>query len=332
MKRKDGSEIPAIHISNRVNSAVIKRYDDLTHIPNPIACSDQWQKINPLIIYSQFDRTLVERLFRKAKIILNTLEFTHNDWEQTTYMTLANNFGFKVNSDPFSRLGKYLPLKTLLKYSDDLIHLETLIFGFAGFLGDKPMDDYHESLINEFKYLQKKFSLSQPLLNRHHWKYLRLRPSNFPTIRLAQFAALINNVRNFFSLITDKSGFDKIIENMSVMQSAYWGSHYDFGKSSKKTIPALGKSSLQNIVINTVSPVLFAYGLYADDDVWKEKAITYLTELDFENNKTTRNYNDIKAKKKTAYESQAMIELYQNYCLKKKCLNCNIGIELISPK
>ncbi|MFC2125298.1 DUF2851 family protein [Bacteroidota bacterium] len=260
------------------------------------------------------------------------LEFTHNDWEQTAYMTLANNFGFKVNNDPFSRLGKYLPLKMLLKYSDDLVHLETLIFGFAGFLTDKSMDDYHRNLTEEFRFLLKKFNLPQPLLSRHHWKFLRLRPSNFPSIRLAQFAALIHNVRNLFSLITNKSGFDKIIKKMSVVQSPYWINHYDFGKSSKKPIPALGQSSLHNIVINTVSPVLFAYGMYSDNDIWKEKAITYLTELKFENNKTTRNYLYFNPQKKTAYESQAMIELYQNYCLKKKCLNCNIGIALINPK
>jgi len=331
IERIDRSEIPAIHIDKRVNPAVIEKYNRITGESRVIACLGQWQKLNPLILYSQFDRALAERLNDKAEFVLQILESTRSDWEQTAYLTLTRNFGFKVNSDPFFRLGKSLPLNTLLKFSDDLTQIESMIFGFAGFLDEDPRDDYHNFLRNEYLYLQKKFNLPQSLLKRHHWKFLRLRPSNFPTIRLAQFAALIQSIHNFFSLITGDSGFQNIMTTISITQSDYWRNHYDFGKEAPKKIPSIGRNSLHNILINTVIPVLFAYGVYMDNESWKEKAISYLSELDFESNKITRQYSDYGFKKKTAFESQAMIELFHNYCLKKKCLNCNIGTSLIGP-
>ena len=331
VKRSDGTYIPTISLCKRVNNGTMERYKRLTNNKNGIACKNQWKILNPVTIYSQFERCITERMKRKSDEILDMLSRTNNDWEQVTFIILARYFGFKINNEPFTRLGKNLSLKTLWRYCDDLDHMEALIFGHAGYLDEDLDDPYYNTLKNIFLFLRKKYSIPQPLLKKHHWRYLRLRPSNFPAIRLAQFAAMIFNVNNLFSTFTTVTDIEKLIRDLTVTQSSYWRRHYDFGVKTDKVIPGLGTDSVQSLVINVVVPILFAYGEFINEGYLKERAIAILINLKFEDNIITRKWSGLNINKLSAFESQSMIELYHEYCLKKKCLNCNIGMALMKP-
>jgi len=212
--------------------------------------------------------------------------------------------------------------------SDNLQKVEAILFGQAGLLEDEVPDDYFERQKKEYAFTQKKYNLERKI-DKHQWKFLRLRPANFPTIRIAQLAALVSNNSNLFSTLVNFRTLKDLREKLQSLQSEYWQYHYNFGVKAKSRVGRFGQSSIDNILINTVTPILFAYGIDKDSEEYREKALDLLTSVKPESNSITKKCVESGINIKNAFDSQAALELFNQYCLRKRCLDCAIGVELI---
>jgi hypothetical protein len=279
-------------------------------------------------MYSMMDKALAQRLEMKSENIFREIAFTGNNWEEIAWRMLCQNFGFKTNAYPFFELGKSLPLNILKKESESLKTVEALLFGQAGFLEEDLEDAYFIELKKEYEFKRIKYGLERNL-DKHQWKFLRMRPANFPTIRIAQLAALIAQQSNLFSFFVDYSSISDLKKKLKVVQSDYWINHYNFGKPAKTQSGKLGTSSIENILINTVAPLLFAYGIHKDQVELKDKSMELLASVKKETNSITKKWMDNGVGIKSAFDSQAVIEMYNAYCLKKRCLDCAVGAEII---
>ncbi|PZR38900.1 MAG: DUF2851 domain-containing protein [Azospira oryzae] len=327
---KDGSRIPTLELKNRIAASLIHHYHQLINTSSVVPCKQSLPQVNDITRLSMSDRVLVERLQSKSQWIRDVYSSTGNDWEEATYQLLARNFGFKVNNDPFLLLAQRLPYKLILKQSSS-IQVEALIFGMAGFLEAGMKDDYFNALQREFKQHQTKYRLEDKVLNPAQWRFLRLRPANFPTIRLAQFSALLSKSRSLFSSIIEAASYADLVRLFTTSQSAYWQNHYRFGKKSNSTISALGDASIDSLIINSVAPLLTAYGIERDEPSYIDRAQEILQQIPAEANTITRIWDQLNWKVKTAFDSQALTELYTHYCKRRNCLNCSIGASILRP-
>lgn len=325
--RTDGSRMPTVMLRDRVDNLLWKRYRKLITSVDVIPCSGSIHKVNSVTRLSMLDRVLLQRLEAKARDVYDFLKKNANDWEETAYKLLVKNFGFKVNSEPMSQLAAALPFKIVRKHADQLHQVEALLFGVAGFLDKVKEDDYASLLKKEFDVLSRKYGLSGKMLHKSQWRFLRLRPSNFPTVRLAQLAVLLSKQKNLFSTFTT-SDPGQLIDLFTLRQSEYWRNHYQFGRTVK-AVPFFGKSSADNLLINTVVPLLVAYGKQQDEQHYIDKAVTLLQHIPAEKNKFTRQFGSIGWKVNSSFDSQALLELYSSYCQKRRCLECTIGASLI---
>ena len=235
---------------------------------------------------------------------------------------IARNFGMKINADSFEDIAASLPQTILARNKNSIRNLEALLMGQAGLLSLKHNDRYAFKLLKDYEHFQRKYELlpvNQPLY------LLRMRPVNFPCIRLSQLPALIHHSLHLFSQIREDSTIKKIRNHFEVSASEYWDTHYRFGHNSKKKKKYIGESMIDNIIINTISPLLFGYGDYHGDNNLKEKAILWLNETSAEKNTTIRKFQKLKIEPANAFDTQALLELKSNYCDKKRCLDCAIG-------
>lgn len=332
VKRIDGSFIPTLELKNRVDDVLHLTYKKLMSSPEEIPCATSFGKISDLTKFSMLDRALSERLEIKAERVNQTLLRNNNNWEETVYQVLAKNFGFHVNADPFLQLAQNLPYKIILKHRDKLVQIEALLFGQAGFLQEAKHDEYTSILMREYDVLSRKYGLGNGRLSTSQWKFLRLRPANFPTIRLAQFAWLLFTQRNLFSNLIETATDMRWKTFFHLHQSTYWLHHYQFNKETEDEIPTFGQMSVDNVLINSLVPILVAYGKSKDDQMLVDRAITILQQVKSESNKITRLWTSLGLKSKNAFDSQAMIELHNNFCLKHRCLECMMGVSLIKPR
>lgn len=328
--RNDGTLLPVIELKGRVEERLLLQMKTLVNSPEQIPCSSSISTVRSLTIISALDRVMIERLEAKSTAVLAQLERNQNDWEETCYQLLCRNFGFKVNAEPFQQLATSLPLKILLKHGDKLLHAEALLFGMAGFLDEDIDDDYHRLLRREFKLLSTKYGLLEKQMMKSQWRFLRLRPGNFPTIRIAQIASIFFHQKNLFSKIISIPSARELYDIFRSMQSEYWMRHYRFSKESKELVPPIGESSIENILINTVAPLLAAYSRWKDDTHYLERAMRILHEISPEQNAITKLWAEPGVKCKSAFDSQALIELYSSYCQKRRCLECKIGSSLLT--
>ena len=320
--------IPVLVLDERIPDTLLLRYQNLMYA-NEVAfpCEKLISRVDDFIKQNWLDRMLVERLEEKSGIVLKTIALLKGNWEEAFYQTLASNFGFKVNALPFELLAKSLPLHILTKHHFGLLQTEALLFGQAGFLDDQIEDMYFLELQKEYRFLKQKYGLAP--LEKHLWKFLRLRPLNFPTIRLAQFAALLHRTTRFLTAVIH-SDTEKLNASFTgINPSSYWLDHYLFGKTAKPCAKTLGKASVENILINTVSVFLFAYGKENQSEAYCVKAIKILEDLPCENNFIIAKFITAGVKIKTAGNSQAVIGLKNNYCDQKRCLECGIGNKLL---
>jgi len=273
---------------------------------------------------------MVERLQSKTGAILAILEQNKNNWNETFYQLLARNFGMKTNALPFELLAKSLPLQILSKHKNDLFQTEALLFGQSGLLNETLLgDDYFLSLRKEYSFLYKKYDLAG--IESHLWKFMRLRPINFPTIRIAQLAALINQSSALFSRILETETLGELRKLFEVSASEYWNTHYNFNKISKDNhTKTLGETAFNNLVINTVVPMLFVYGDHHMDQEMKDRALLLLEKIAPESNQIIRKWNALGIECRSAFETQALIHLKNLYCTNKKCLNCQLGAKIIT--
>lgn len=325
----DGSIMPTLELKSRVDLTLLERYKNLYTSATVIPCASHWQSVPEINKLSTLDNALMIRLQAKAKKVSELLSENNNDWEQTCYQLLCKNFGFKVNAEPMLRLGQIVPYNTLLKQIDKPVQVEALLFGVGGFLEAIIPDDYTLMLTREYGLLRKKYNLDGRQMHYSQWKFLRLRPANFPTLRIAQLAALLTKQKNLFSKILEASSYQQVRDLLNVVPSPYWLTHYHFRKPATSEVPALGESSVQNIMINTIVPLLVAYGKMHDEQSYVALATELLQHIPAEDNTITRNWQHLNYKAKSAFDSQALIELFNNFCVKRRCLECGVGSWLI---
>lgn len=330
--RKDGTVLPTLELRSRVASSFLLQYKRIVHSRNKIPCANAIQNVSDLIRISMLDKTLMARLEKKAAEVLSALEKNNGDWEETCYQMLCRNFGFKVNTEPFLQLAQALPYRLLMKHGDHLEQMEALVFGQAGFLRETINDDYYLLLKREYSLLRAKYGLANRQMNKAQWRFLRLRPANFPSIRLAQLTSVLHHQKNLFSKILSTMSWKALVPIFSVKPSAYWLNHYQFFKRQDKEIPGLGRMSIENIVINSIVPMLVAYGKSRDDQRYVDRAVQLLQETSSEDNNILRSWAELGLESKSAFDSQALIELHNSFCVRRRCLDCNIGFSLLQPQ
>ncbi|MDZ7741784.1 MAG: DUF2851 family protein [Bacteroidota bacterium] len=329
VKRKNNESIPTLELTRHIDESLLNRYLDIIGSTRRIPCQNMLKSVDSIIIRDMLEKVLVERLEQKSIFILNRLVQNKNNWEQSFYEHLAASFGLKVNAEAFEMLARSLPVHYLARHKDDLFQLEALLFGQAGFLNGSFKDSYPRQLKKEYRHLRNKFNL-QPI-PVHNWKFLRLRPSNFPGIRIAQFAALMHCSPGIFSEILETKEVDHFAGMFKLRASSYWDSHYRFEKkSSGRPRPkVLGENSRLVIMINTIVPFLFVYGKQKSDQRYCSRAINLLERTAPEENQLTRLWKESCMPVQSAFDSQALLQLFNQYCRNKKCIECKIGIKLL---
>lgn len=321
-------QVPTLVLKNYIPQHIIDNYSKLDFNFLQIPCARQIRHVSTLIKESCLSRMLAERWEAKFLEWRNLLLQNNDDWRVLLYWSLASNFGFKTNNTPFLMLAQSLPLKVLAKHHDNLFQIEALLFGQAGFLSDYNNDMYSFNLNKEYKFLASKYQLTP--IKSQLWKFMRMRPTNFPTIRIAQFATLIYRSINLFTNIIASSTLKEIYDMFEVNASDYWDNHFRFDEIAKNKISKnIGKDSINNIIINTIAPIRYMYLSSMGQVGNYESAVSLLEFLPEEKNKITRMWEELDWKPKNAAQSQAQIQLYNNYCTHKKCLSCSIGHQII---
>ena len=319
----DKLKIPTLEIKDKFDFSLFHNYNRFLCYRNWIPCGEFIGGIQSFTVVSWLDRMLVEHLENECKEMDFKLKSNNYDWEQTFYQRLMRYFGLRVNNDSFEYLSKMLPLNFLLKHLDNEVYVEAMLFGCAGFL-DKDFDEEYPSLLKrEFRMLRSKFGLKvMPLSN---WKFLRLRPPNFPTVRIAQLAKIIVKNGNMFSKIRDADDVEEIVELFDVELDSYWDNHFLFDKISKvERRKVLGRTAVDLIMINAVVPMLFHYGYTHSLESYKEKAMIYLEQMEAEDNLIIRNFQNSGITLQNAFQTQAVLYMYKYYCRRKRCLECRI--------
>ncbi|MCB0700730.1 MAG: DUF2851 family protein [Chitinophagales bacterium] len=319
---------PVLCIAKHIAPNTLKAYQYLSYTEESLPCAKRVGEIKDIVKSSLLTRMLAERWEHKLSGWEELLEESAGDWSGLLYLRMAANFGFKVNADAFLQLAKSIPLKVLAKHKDNLLQVEAILFGQAGMLDGDFTDVYPNALQTEYNFLKKKYKL-QPM-DAHLWKFMRLRPANFPTIRIAQFAALIHKSVHLFSKVIEQNGYKETASLFDVAASEYWNTHYRFDEpSEKEQKKKLGKASIQNIIINTVAPVKFLYAQNMGTQYDKEDALKLLDEIPAESNRIIKIFSSANWAAANASQTQAQIQLYNNYCSQKRCLECAVGIGLL---
>jgi hypothetical protein len=307
-----------------IEERYLNNYRHLLETSQKISCWDKIRSISNIEKTTWIERMAIEKMEKKVFQITELLNLFQNDWDEVFYILMARNFGFSVNGDVFEQMARQTSWKIVLKNRDKLETLEALFLGQAGFLsGIENRDEYIQKLCMEYNFLKKKYDLKP--LSSHLWKFLRLRPYNFPTIRLVQFAKLLHQNNFSLSKISEERYFDNIHDLLMITPSTYWENHFKPGVESLKTEKKVGRPSANLIIVNTLIPILFAYGKLRGKDDLCDKILDWFQKMPSEVNSIISEWkrNDVLAG--NAMQSQALIYLYNNYCQHKKCLHCSIG-------
>ncbi|EMR01521.1 DUF2851 family protein [Cesiribacter andamanensis] len=326
--RQEGGAVPVASLQGRIAPGLEERYQALMASLHAIPCEPQLPNVDSLTRLSMLDRTLMQRLQRKAEGVLQLVEQNRGGWEEASWQFLARGFGFKKNAEPMEALARRLPHTILLRHAAQPGQVEALLFGMAGLLEGAATHPWVDVLQREWKFLQHKWELEGKGLPPGSWLFSRLRPANFPSLRLAQLAALLQAQPNLFSFLLNSSP-QELLQGFAVEPSAYWQTHYHFGKESKQAVHGLGHSSAENLLINTVAPLRVAWGRYTDQQEHIDAAVELLQALPAEDNRIIRYWKGLNMPTATAADSQALLELYNEFCTPKRCLHCSIGLSLL---
>lgn len=326
--RTNGELIPQILLP--CPETIRQRYNELKQTDIYPPCYSIFGILPQLTVHSWLSALQVERFEQKARIISKRLEQFNQHWEDVFFITLARNFGFGLNGDAFESWANHIPFRSVDKHRDNLFQVEAFFLGQAGLLEEETddRDMYHQKLQKEFRYLQHKFDLPTPM-SVDQWRFLRLRPGNFPHVRLAQLAYLYHKEQALFSRIMEAETLDAVKKILAGGTSLYWEEHFNFRKTSSRRTKRVGENALNLIVINTVIPFLYAYGLHKADEMLCERATCFLEALKAENNYVTRLWSGAGLPVYTAADSQALLQLQKEYCEKKDCLRCRFGFEYL---
>ncbi|MDP1816441.1 MAG: DUF2851 family protein [Leadbetterella sp.] len=326
--RTDMTPIPTLEIKDLVYADTLQKYENLIKNAAEIPCKYQLQEVSELSKISMLEKALAHRLQQKSAGLNTLVKAVNSDFEELAYRVFARNMGFKLNSEAFLRLAESLPLKIIQKHKGNLFQIEALMLGQAGFL-ENPQDDYSENLATEYEFLAQKYNLTPLKMQRLEWRFLRTRLGNFPTVRISQFAAILNQNQGLFALFLEDANKENIEKVLQVLPSTYWQKHYDIAKVSETKLNGIGKSSIENLLINTSVQLLAFYADVTDNHSYFEKAIGILENIKSEKNFITKIWEDLGFKCTSAFDSQALIEQYNFFCGAKKCTQCPIGVEIL---
>ena len=328
VERLPGEFYPTLELKGRIPEGKWLQYQQLVGSMEKVPCRNYLSLFNELHLQSLVSSMAMERLLRKYEDIMNLHAQCSSDWDETLYRQVAVSFGFKTNAAAFEMLARSLPYKILARHSDSALQVKALLFGQAGMLDFSHVDAYYDSLKYEYEYLRYKYQL-QPI-GLHHWNWLRLRPSNFPCLRLAQLAALLCRAPDLLRTLLDCPSIEHYQDLFSVDADDYWKTHFQFGKET--LLPhsvSLGTTAFHLLMINTVVPVLFAYYRFFGQQSKLEDVASMWDQIPFEDNKVTRVFQETSFPRRTALDSQALIELQQYYCKEKRCIDCAIGERIV---
>ena len=319
----NGILLPTLVLQDRVPKVLLERYIQMMSASNNIPCHNMMlPKLRELGWMSWKERLLAERLERKSKKVLAHLEATKQHWEEVFWVMIASNFGVKINTELFEAMAQSISVTILAKHKHQIHQIEALLLGQANLLNGSFSDAYAVLLQKEYQFLNKKYQLKTITIQPN---FLRMRPANFPTVRLAQLSMLIINSLHLFSKIKEQENVAAVKQLFDVIANDYWHTHYQFDKPSDFSEKKLGAATIDNLLINTVIPVLFAYGLHMQDEAVKHKAIKWLMAIKNETNSITKQWQHTDVTIVSAFDSQAIIELTNNYCIQKRCLECAVG-------
>ena len=320
--------IPCLEMKKRIPQRIKQNYAKLISNNSWIPCESQLPSVAEHTVTFWLQRLVAERLESKTKYLKTILDQTNTDWEETLYICLMRYMGARVNMEPFESLAKNLPLSIIHKNKDDLHKIEALLYGQAGMLvANHEGDTYHDSLKSEYKFLAKKYALNHiPIVS---WKFARMRPAGFPTVRIAQLAQILYNSEHLFSQIITAKNTKEVMDLFRATPSEYWEDHYRFGTDSIYKEKSVGQGFIELIIINVVSPILFLYGKSIGDEQYCDRAIEHLETIKSEKNKVVTNYKKLGVKVNSAADSQGLLQLKKVYCDQKLCLSCSIGNKLI---
>lgn len=315
--------MPVAEIRENIDYRIYDAYKSFITGKNWVPCIQQIGSVDKEETSLWLERMLIERLERKSEYIQDFLTLTGNDWDGVFYLMLARSFGFNLNTLPFEMMARSLPFKVLAKHLDNPMQLEALIFGQAGLLDQYLTDPWPQQLFAEYSFLRKKYKLVP--ISPHLWRFMRMRPVNFPTVRLAQFASLLASQVHLLSAVLECANARDLIGIFDTSASGFWDTHYHFNKESANERKNLGHSSAVLLVINAVLPFMFVYGRTIADDELCNRALSYYMQIPGESNSITRRWKAAGMDTSSAFNTQALIGLKSDYCDKFRCLDCRIG-------
>jgi hypothetical protein len=319
--------VPTMELRDKIPREMYDRYEELVSRQDRLLCRWSLADMDTLLLQNQLSKVLVERMTERQNRYLGMLEACQKDWKELFYRVLAIGFGCRKNATAFELLVQSLPYRIVRAHHSSQLQLYALLFGQSGMLDGAERDEYVEKLRYEYDYLRYKYGLSP--IGGHQWNWLRLRPQNFPSLRLAQFAQLLYETGDLQCERVLQTPYPQLRQWLSVVPDSYWETHYQLGKSTVEHAVGVGSSTADLLIINTIVPLRFCYARFFGDDAMQEGALELLERVRYEDNKTTREFADSAFPCGSAYDSQAQIELMEHYCERKRCLECSIGEKIV---
>ena len=329
---QNGRQPATLELKNFIRPGVWDNYQSLLRpaLSHSVPCAAMLPEIPGFVLHSFFERLAVERLQQKSETLGGLLAESGNSWETTCYWALARHFGGKVNAVPFELLAKSIDMRIFAKIKQSAFRVEALLFGQAGLLDDVFSDDYPNALKKEYEYQRKVYNLNP--IDGYLWKFFRVRPSGFPTLRISQFAAFVFNSNGLFSKMLETSDVETLLSFFYVSASEYWQTHYHFDKTVKRRSKSLGTDFAVSLLINAWIPLLMLYGTYNQTQQYKDLALALLEKLPCESNAIIKQWQAADISPENALHSQALIQLFNEYCKRKRCLSCQIGYKVLTRK
>ncbi len=338
VKTQEGNFVPQMVL--KVPESVHDNYAELLRTDAYPPCYKIIPELTRLMIHAWLAALQTERLEQKTVAIAERVRQANGSWEDAFFMTLARNYGFGINGDAFEEWARHIPLRAVGRHRDDLFQIEAIFMGQAGLLEpsaiperyqqDAQSEDYFDKLRREYQFLAHKFSLKP--MDSNLWRFLRLRPQNFPHIRISQLANLYYERRASLSALVECKDMVSLADLLRTQVTPYWETHYTFGSESIRSAKHLSASSINLLIINTCIPMLFAYGRHAMKEELCDRAFDFLEQMRAEQNHIIRMWREVGLEVNTAGDSQALIQLKREYCDKRDCLRCRIGYEYLKQK
>ncbi len=318
--------IPLLELQTRVPALLLQRYEDWMNNPSFVPCEKHITAVKELVWQKWKERLVIERLQRKSVFIIDRYEQSNRHWEETFWWIIARNFGIRVNADAFEEMARSIPVKVLTKHKYQANQLEAILFGQAGLLDRRFKGTYPRMLQKEYRYLRQMHRFPKIFVSL---KFMRMRPSAFPSIRLAQLASLIGQSTHLFSKVKESVSLGEVKALLHVTANDYWHYYYRFDEPTALCKKNLGDDMVNNILLNTIIPVLFAYGSLNSEQVYIDRVLGWMEEIESEKNRITKGWVTCGVANRHAFDSQSLLELKTQYCDYKRCLECSVGNALL---